>query len=60
LEQHLSKLGGEYTKQHGVKGLVYLEEFENLDQARQREIQIKGWARVKKERLINGKWGKEW
>lgn len=60
LEQHLSKLGGEYTKNHGVKKLVYQEEFDDLDQARKRELQIKDWNRSKKEMLINGKWKKDW
>ncbi|MFH1088248.1 MAG: GIY-YIG nuclease family protein [Patescibacteria group bacterium] len=60
LEQHLLKLGGEYTRNHGVKKLVYQEEFEDLTQARQREIQIKSWSRVKKEKLIKGEWNKEW
>ena len=60
LEQHLSKLGGEYTKEHGVKALVYQEEFADLTEARQREIQIKSWSRVKKEKLILGEWQKEW
>ena len=30
LDQHLSRYGGKYTAQHGVKRLVYLEEYENL------------------------------
>ena len=58
-EQHLSKFGSKYTTRHGVKKLVYLEEFEDFDEARYREKQIKGWTRVKKEKLINGEW-KKW
>ena len=38
--------------------LVYLEEYENLEVARRREKQIKGWSRIKKEKLIKGEWGK--
>ncbi|MDP3244873.1 MAG: GIY-YIG nuclease family protein [bacterium] len=57
-DQHLSGLGGKYTNEHGVKRLAYLEEFENLAEARQREKQIKGWTREKKEKLIKGEWGK--
>lgn len=60
LEQHISKLGAKYTRKHGVKALVYHEEFDNLEQARNREIQIKGWNREKKRKLISGEWGKEW
>lgn len=56
IDQHLSGLGGKYTAEHGVKKLVYLEEYENLEEARLREKQIHGWTRMKKEKLINGKW----
>ena len=56
--QHASGLGGEYTKRHGVKKLVYLEEYEDLEEARLREKQIHGWTREKKERLISGEWKK--
>lgn len=57
-DQHESGFGSAYTKKHGFKALVYSEEYENLDEARQREIQLKGWTRVKKEKLIRGEWGK--
>lgn len=57
-EQHISKLGGRYTREHGVKKLVYLEEYENLEEARMREKQIQGWTREKKQKLISGDWGK--
>lgn len=56
--QHLSKFGSKFTTKHPPKALVYLEEYDNLDQARRREIQIKGWTRKKKEKLIEGEWGK--
>lgn len=59
-EQHLSGFGGKYTAQHGVKRLVYLEEHEDLETARKREKQIKNWSQVKKQKLIEGKWKKEW
>ncbi|RJR15094.1 GIY-YIG nuclease family protein [Candidatus Microgenomates bacterium] len=57
-EQHLSGLGGKYTALHGIKRIAYIEEFQSLEEARQREIQLKGWTRKKKEKLINGAWGK--
>lgn len=57
-EQHLSKFGSKYTAKHGVKRLGYLEEFEDFDETRYREKQIKGWTRKKKENLISGKWGR--
>lgn len=59
-EQHLSGFGGKYTAEHGVKKLAYLEEHDDLEVARKREIQIKKWNREKKEKLINGDWNKEW
>jgi len=56
--QHVSGLGSKYTGKHGVKKLVYLEEYEDLEQARRREKQIKDWSQEKKQKLINGEWGK--
>lgn len=58
-DQHLSGLGGKYTKRHGVKRLIHLEEYTNLEEARAREKQIQGWTRMKKEKLIKGIW-KKW
>lgn len=57
-QQHLSRLGAAYTARHKPKQLVYVEEYENLEEARLREKQIKGWTRAKKEKLIYGEWGK--
>ncbi len=59
-KQHLSRLGGKFTAKHGVKRLAYLEEFDNFEAACLREKQLKGWTRKKKEKLINGVWGKDW
>ena len=47
-----------YTATHGAKRLVYLEEYEDIDEARRRERQIKDWSRENKQRLIDGNWGK--
>ena len=52
--QHLSKLGGKYTAEHGVKRLAYVEEYKSYETASLREKQIQGWTRKKKENLING------
>ncbi len=57
-DQHFTGLGSVYTSKHGVKKLVYFEEFESIEQARLREKQIKGWTRIKKEKLISGVWKK--
>ena len=56
--QHLSGLGSRYTQQHKPKRLAYLEEYDDFDQARRREQQIKGWRQEKKRKLIEGTWGK--
>ncbi len=56
--QHASGVGSKYTAKHGTKQIVYLEEYENLEEARRRELQIKNWNRAKKEKLIHGEWGK--
>lgn len=57
-EQHRSGLGSQYTQKHGYKDLVYYEEYEDFEEARVREKQIKGWTRAKKEKLIKGEWSK--
>jgi predicted GIY-YIG superfamily endonuclease len=57
-EQHISGIGGGYTSRHKPRRLAYAEEFEDFDQARRRELQIKGWSRMKKEKLISGEWGR--
>ena len=56
--QHISGFGSKFTSKHKAKKVAYLEEYENLEVARKREIQIKGWNREKKEKLISGEWGK--
>lgn len=35
--------------------LIYSEEYPDKSSARKREIQLKGWSRIKKEKLIQGK-----
>ena len=59
-DQHASGLGGKYTRIHGVKRLVYLEEHDDLEVARKREKQIKGWSKSKKMNLIKGEWTNKW
>lgn len=51
-EQHLSGLGGKYTAKYGVKALVYCEEHSDINKARAREQQIKGWSQEKKRRIL--------
>lgn len=56
--QHLSGLGSKYTSKHPPERLAYYEEYDNLEEARLREKQVKGWSRNKKEKLIKGEWVK--
>ena len=45
-----------YTKSRRPVELAFSEEFPSRDDALQRERQIKGWTRAKKEALIAGDW----
>jgi predicted GIY-YIG superfamily endonuclease len=51
MEQHKSGLGSKLTGKHGFKELKYTEEFDDIDQARNREHQLKDFSRKKKEAL---------
>ena len=44
-----------FTKRYNVFYLVYFEHFENINDAINREKQIKGWKRIKKNELIETK-----
>ncbi len=52
LATHNSLRGAKFTKYIPDFKIVFLERYENLEQARKREIQIKKWSRSKKEVLI--------
>ena len=51
-DQHVSGLGGKYTARFPVKRLVYLEEHEDVEMAREREVKIKDFSQKKKRELI--------
>ena len=51
LFDHNHNAGANFTS-HGNFEIVFLEEYPDLKEARQREIQIKKWRREKKEVLI--------
>jgi len=53
LEQHLSGQGSKFTTKHKFKQLRYLEEFTDIQSAREREHQLKDFSRKKKEALWN-------
>ena len=52
MEEHMMGNGAEYTKKRLPVQLVYYEEYESLVDAYERERQIHGWTRRKKELLI--------
>lgn len=54
LWQHEHDEGAQYPKAHKPFKLVYVEEFDRIDEAFYREQQIKKWSRAKKEALISG------
>ncbi len=54
LQEHQNGEGANYTKKRRPVKLVYLEEFQRIDDAFYREKQVQGWSRKKKEALING------
>ena len=50
--QHREGLVAGFTKQHGCKLLVWFEQYDDLQEARRRELQMKEWKRAWKIRLI--------
>jgi putative endonuclease len=54
LEQHNAGEGANHTKKYLPVKLVYYEEFPRIDWAFEREKQVQGWSRKKKEALMNG------
>lgn len=54
---HNSGAGSQMAKQHGSFELLYVSPpFPGKSEARFREVQLKGWSRKKKEKLIKGEW----
>ena len=49
---HREGLIAGFTKRHGCKLLVYFEVYDDLQEARRRELQMKEWKRAWKIRLI--------
>ena len=52
MAQHESGAGSKYTSTRLPVELVYVCEFPRIDEAYEREKQIHGWSRIKKEALI--------
>jgi putative endonuclease len=53
IEQHSLNKGCKFTARHGFKALKYFEEFTDINEAREREYQLKDFSRKKKEALWN-------
>ena len=57
IDEHNRNEGAKFAYDQGVLRLVYTSPpFPGQSSARKREIQIKGWVRSKKEKLIRGEW----
>ncbi len=54
LAQHQAGEGANHTKKRLPVTLIYLEEYQRIDEAYYREKQVQGWSRKKKEALIKG------
>jgi putative endonuclease len=50
--EHKNELIDGFSKKYKCKKLVYFEEYQNINQAIEREKQLKKWNRQKKEALI--------
>lgn len=54
MEHNHSHNKSSYTFSRRPVRLVYFEEFNDIDMAIEKEKQLKGWSRKKKEALIQG------
>jgi putative endonuclease len=57
--EHKNKIIPGFTSKYNVNKLVYFEETSDVNAALEREKQIKGWLRIKKNQLVESK-NKEW
>ncbi|MBR3719224.1 MAG: GIY-YIG nuclease family protein [Firmicutes bacterium] len=58
IAQHKSGEGAEYTKRRLPVELVFVQEFQSVEEAFRREKQVQGWSRKKKMALIEGAYDK--
>jgi putative endonuclease len=54
VDKHNQGFGPEYTRRHRPVELIWSQEFGSSSAARKREIELKGWSRKKKLRLVAG------
>ena len=50
--EHKSGINKGFTKKYRIKRLIYYEEYSNIEEAIEREKQLKNWRRNKKTNLI--------
>ena len=55
LAQHNAGQGANYTKKRLPVELVFLQRFDRIDEAFNREKQVQKWTQKKKEAIINGR-----
>ena len=63
MERHVAEEGSLFTSKYKLKRLVYFEEFQYINDAIAREIQLKNWHRQWKINLIereNPHWNDLW
>ena len=53
VSEHKSGLISGFTKRYNCNKLVYFETFNDINQAIEREKQLKGWKRDRKDALID-------
>ena len=51
--EHNDKVVDGFTKLYNIHKLVYIEEYGSVEDALNREKQLKKWRRAKKDKLIN-------
>lgn len=56
MAEHETGACGGYTARRRPVALVFVDEFQTRDEAKERERQVKGWSRAKKMALIRGDW----
>ena len=54
-KEHQDKIGGNYTRAHKVKKILFSEKHMDRSNASKREAEIKSWSREKKLALISSK-----
>lgn len=54
MRKHRYGLGAKHTREHGCHRLVYCEAHPTREAAVNRELQLKGWSKAKKQALVLG------